>query len=287
MARPDIQGKVIDDVGAEANGGGDELNGAENEIDPQNGDSLNEPEGEPNVDGGGTDPETGEEIGKVEGAEGEEGANPEPGPGTENLTLDQVRDQLRQELRDEIMTELKQQQVQKEPAKEISEEEWNKHESEWGIPRSAIKNVVSRMERVVMHVMNKMDERFSRFEKGDALRSLGQQPGFNDAARYAKDVDEFLSHYDVKHHSNPELLKRAVIYARGKNMKSTVQRAAQGAERNRRIAGVARPAGSAGPIGKGMVGKRQLSAIERSAARAAGMSDDEYLKHKGAKRVLA
>ncbi len=287
MARPDIKGTVIDNDGAADEGG---ANGPENEPGSENLDALNEPGEGADPNGGGENPEDGEAAGAVEGAEGEPGEGAEPGPepvagAFTPEAQEQFRAQLREELKAELLEEMKANQPAP-AAKEIPDEEWVKHESEWGIPRTAIKNVVSRMERVVNHVMAKMDERFAKFEKGDAIRALSQEKGFNDISRYQKDIDEFLGRYHPKHHSNPELLKQAVFYARGKNMNSAVRRAAVGAERNRKIAGVARPASATGPQGKNGVVKRALTPIERSAARAAGMSDEAYLKAKSERRVL-
>lgn len=286
MARPDIKGTVIDTDGA-ADGGG--ANGPENEPGAENLDALNEPGAGADDNGGGEDSPDGEAAGGMEDAAGGAGEGAEPGPVDNGAftpeAREQFRAQLREELRSEIMEEMKANQPPT-PAKEISDEEWVKHEAEWGIPRTAIKATVSRMERVVNHVMQKMDERFAKFEKGDALRTLSQEKGFNDISRYQKDIDDFLGRYHPKHHSNPDLLKQAVFYARGKNMPSAVKRAATGAERNRKISGIARPASAAGPQGKNGALKRALTPIERSAARAANMSDQAYLEAKSQRRVL-
>ncbi len=276
MGRPDIQGTVIDDAAAPAAGG--KNNGTQDAINAEDNDALNEQGDDTNLDRGTADLEAGEDAGGEEEALPDETGNPKPGS-TGPLSTEEVREQLRHELREEMRKEMAEQMRANQPPapeKQISEEEWTQHESDWGIPRSAIKNTVERMTRVHDTIMKKIDERFAKFEKAESLRSLSRDPGFTDANRYSKDIDEFLSHYPAQHHSNPDLLKRAVIYSRGKNMKTQVAKARNGSERNLRIAAPGgRPAAGGAPIRTGS--KIALTASQRSAARAFGMTDEEYV----------
>jgi hypothetical protein len=284
MGRPEINGTVIDKSPAEAGAEGNhEL---ETEAGEETNDALSEPGADAASDGGAEDQEVGGDVDQEEGAAGgeEEGA----GADVEASSLhdiEKLKEQLRSELRAELSAEMRENQPEPQP-KEISDEEWAKHEDNWGIPRKAITATVSRMERLAKHFEARLDERLAKFEKNDALRTLASDKGFTDAMRYQKDVDEFLSHYPAKHHSNPDLLKRAVMYSRGKNMKNNVNRARTESERNRRISGAGRPAPGGAPVKKGLT-SRPLTQIERSAARAAGMSDGEYLKLKGSNKVLS
>lgn len=274
MGRPDINGTVIDDVGGKPNG-------TANEINEETDDTLNEPGTDPNLDGGTEDSEVGEDVGAEENPVDGENENPEPGqPAT---ISEEVKEELRNQLRDELRNEMREANPPP-PPPPITEEEWAKHEASWGVPRTAITNTVERIERVANHIMSKVDERFAKFEKAETLRTIAREPGFSDANRYQKDVDEYLSHYPAKHHSNPEILKRGIIYARGKNMKTAMNKVRNGTERNLRIAAPGgRPAAGGAPVRPGS--KVALNPSQRSAARAFGMTDQEYIAA-GAKKQL-
>lgn len=285
MGRPDIQGTVIDDVGDDAGGGKD--NGPENENDGQDLDTLNEQGDDANAERGGENQEAGEDAGGAEDqVQGEDG---EPKSVKSGALPDEVREKLRNELREELRAEMREE-IQRNqppaPAKEISEEEWAKHEADWGIPRTAIKATVSRLERVAQTLIKRMDERFAKFEKGDALRTLSREKGFEGAMRYQKDIDEFLTQYQPQFHSNPTVLKRAFMYARGKNMGNDLQKARTGNERNLRIVQPGgRPSAGGAPVRTGS--KVQLTASQKSAARAVGWTDQQYIDNKfGKKKML-
>lgn len=282
MGRPDIQGTVIDDVGDGADGG--KNNGPENETDVENLDTLDEPGNDADAQRGGENQEDGENAGGEEGALPNEDGDPKPfkSAGVPDELKEKLRNELREELRAEMREEIQRNQPPA-PAKEISEEEWVKHEADWGIPRTAIKATVSRLERVAQVVLKKMDERFAKFEKGEALRTLSREKGFEGAMRYQKDIDEFLTQYQPQFHSNPTVLKRAYLYARGKNMGTDIQKVRTGNERNLRIVqSGGRPSAGGAPVRTGS--KIQLTASQKSAARAVGMSDQQYMDLKFGKK---
>ncbi len=282
MGRPDIQGTVIDDVGGGAEGG--KNNGPEIENDAENLDTLDEQGDNANAERGGENQEDGENVGGEEGAlQNEDGeSKPVKSAGFPAELREQLRQELREEMRAEMRAEM-QKQNPPAPAKEISEEEWAKHEADWGIPRTAIKATVSRMERVAQHVLKAMDERFAKFEKAESLRTLSREKGFEDSMRYQKDIDEFLTQYQPQFHSNPTVLKRAVIYARGLHAKDAVTKARNGNERNLRIVQPGgRPGAGGAPVRTGS--KVQLTASQKSAARSVGWTDQQYIENKFGKR---
>jgi hypothetical protein len=220
---------------------------------------------------GGTDKETPEDGGGEEGEVPEEGAEPRP---KDDPRLSAVEKTLA-EINEKI-------QKKEEPVKEKTPEEWAKLEEEWGAPRS----VIERTTRQAVMVFNKMqeyvDSRFAKLEFGNALSDFSKQPGFSDANRYRKDVEEFLSDYDSKHWTNPKLIERAVFYARGKNAQAREQFARSGAERNRVIAGTARPASPGG--GTKPRGIPPLRADQKEAAELMG-GESEYRKYQRGGRV--
>lgn len=288
MGKPELKNaSVMDKSGvAEPGEGTDEL---ENASDKENDDSFDEQGGDTDADGRAEDQEAGGDADPVEGEEGEENENSEPEPKVDAAAdRERLKTELREELKKDLLQEqdmLRKQNEEQAPVKELSDEEWAAHEQRMGVPRTAIRAFTEQNVKL-FHRMNQiLDERFSRFEKREALTELAQDPAFRDAKRYQKDVDEFLTDYDVKHHSNPKLLQRAVIYARGKNAQTNLNKVRNDKTRNLKITGSGRPAGNGAPVRK--AGNVALTPLERSAARAAGMSESEYLKSKNSGRVIA
>lgn len=283
MPRPDsASSAVIDDGGTKEEIGGD--NGIENEAHQEVNPALPEPTGDADPNGeteaGETEEVSGEEGGAVEGTE----QDSESG----TLNVEEFKTELREQLRNEIMAELAHNPPQEtKPAAppQLTEEEWLKQEESWGVPRTAIQAMTNQSVKVINHIMSQLDQRLAKFEKSDALRSLSSEKGFTDAPRYQKDVDEFLSHYDPRAWSNPELLRRAVIYARGKNMNKNVSQARNESERNRKIAGPGRPA----PAGNAMrrTVSKPLNPIQRDVASKFGLSESEYAKLKSGSKTIS
>lgn len=162
---------------------------------------------------------------------------------------------------------------------QLTEEQWSAKEQEVGVSRNAIQFFTAQSMKVWNAVQEAMDARFARFEKAEALQTLSRTKGFEDASRYQKGIDTFLSKYQPKYHSNPELLKMAVVYARGLARSGDVRRAQVSTERNKRIGGPARPSSpgsSSGAARKPGAAQRPLSQSQREVMQKFGMTEKEY-----------
>lgn len=218
-----------------------------------------------------------------------DGEVPEETQNTESdplANIDEEIGKIRSELREEILNEIKQSQAQtqqqQQPPLQLTEEQWSQKEQELGIPRTAIKAMTSQAvmvyNKIKEEVAQMLQERFSGIETDTAIKSVGQEKGFSDINTYRSGINEFLSKYDVKHHSNPELLKTAYYYAKGKSANSNVRRARVESEKNKKISGPARPASPNGanrtPAPKG------LNPAQLDVAKHFGMSPEQYSKLK-------
>lgn len=170
---------------------------------------------------------------------------------------------------------------------EFTEEQWAAKEQEFGVPRSAIQRFTGMAVQVHDRIMAAMDARFASIEKEGALRTLSRTKGFEDAQRYPKGIEHFLQKYDPKYHSNPELLKQAVVYARGLAASRNIQRVRVEKERHRTISGAARPASPGNGAGAtrrpGAGVTRPLTREQRQVMEKFNMSEKEYrgLQNKG------
>lgn len=197
-------------------------------------------------EGAGKDGENaGEAEGEVDGAEGDD----------KPLTF--TRDQFQQAVAEAVQRQLAEAAPKEEaaaPAKELTEEDWAKKEEEWGMPRTAIKQVGAVSMKVFDAVSKMLDERLSRFERRDSIEALSREPGFADAKALQPGIDQYMKEMEVpsRLQSDPKILKAAAIYARGLGASKRVQKARTESEKNRKISGVARPASPGN--GKGKVG---------------------------------
>lgn len=162
---------------------------------------------------------------------------------------------------------------------QLTEEQWAAKEQEVGVERKAIQFFTAQSMKVWNAVQDAMDARFAKFEKIEAIRDLSRTKGFEDASRYQKGIDSFLTKYQPKYHSNPELLKMAVIYARGLARSGDVRRAQVSSQRNVRVAGAARPSSpgsSAGATRRPGSTQRPLTASQREVMQKFGWTEKEY-----------
>lgn len=245
-------------------------------------DALHDETKDADLDGGAADPKDGEVVGKEEGDLSEEKVD-----GDEVEKPDLIRNLTEKiaELEKKISTPTPLTPEERAPVQPISEEEWSRYEEERGIPRTAQTWVTNALVRVVSDVKREMDNRFARFDRQDTMGQLAKDPEFSDASKYPKEVDQYLAKVDPRFHSNVDVLKDAVIWARGMNYKKNVQTIQNDKEKNKRIAGVARPAAGGGSKGSGK--SVSLTALEKSAAAATGMSESEYASLKGKSKVIA
>ena len=162
----------------------------------------------------------------------------------------------------------------------ITEEQWEELEDKTGFSRKQIQTQWDMQRQFAATI----DAKISKLERHELLESLSKEKGFEDALKYKADVGELLNDYGPQHQSNPEILKKAVLFARGKNMGSTIRKIQNGKEKNRRISGVARPSSPSYSEPKG--GKVELTPIQKSAARSVGMSEEEYASIKTMPKVI-
>lgn len=247
-------------------------NGTENETVENANTNVNESGAESDTNGTGT----GGEVGET-GEESTETVGQETGKDDPVLAIKAQIEELTKKLEQQINHK------EPPPVKELSEAEWAAKETEWGVPRTAIQAVTSQnvylYNKIKQDIMAEFDKRMGGFEKSSALQSLAKDPKFSDAPKYAKDVDEFIKDYPAQHHSNPELLKRAVIYARGLNIGKTVSKVRNEGERNRTITGAGKPNSPNGGIRNKVV---PLTPIQKKYADSMG-GEAEYRKYMNGK----
>lgn len=223
---------------------------------------LTESSAEPDIDGGTEDQEAGRDANEVESETRPSGTEPRP---QDDVRIANVERMIK-EVSDKISAP---------PVKERTPEEWAAMEQEYGVPRGAIERFTRQNVTVYNKIKDEMDARFAKYEMNDALGDLVKEQGFNDAVRYKKDVTAYLSRYETKHWTNPQLLKDAVIYARGLNANANVQKARTDSQRNVVVAGKGRPASPGG--GQRRSNPVPLTKEQKEAAEMMG-SESEYRK---------
>lgn len=230
-----------------------------------------QPGAEGNIDGGATDKEVGEDAGAVEV---EVNSKIEDPRAKDDARIANVEKMLK-EVADRVSAPA--------PVKERTPEEWATLEQEWGVPRGAIERTTRQSVTVYNKIMEMFDSRFAKYEMTESLTDLTKETGFNDAIRYKKDVTTYLSRYEPKYWTNPQLLKDAVIYARGLNANSNIQKVRTDNERNRVVIGRARPSSPA--VGQRRGSPIALTASQKEAASHMPGGEPEYRKFMGKGRV--
>lgn len=258
----------------------------QNQEDAENLDAQPDSENQPDTNAGAGDQEAGaegEDDGETEGAADatDQGAEPDGVSTDDGLDLDSFK----QDLVKEVVNAIKGEQPENQPAKEPTDEEWQQHEESWGIPRTAIKQVLQTQVKIRNQILDHIDSRFAAIESENALRSLSRQPGYADALSLKAGVQKYLSQFNARLHSNPKILQTAVIYARGLAASKNLQKVRAGQERNVRIAGKARPAAPNPGVRKPSAGS--LSPVQKDVAAKFGMSESEYTKLKSGSRTIA
>jgi len=218
---------------------GEDTDAPKDDINPKDTNLESQPSDDKNPDDGGEDQEA--------GAGGTE--NEVPAPEAESAPeIESLRNQI-----SELSTKLESALSAKPQAPasaapqvaELSDEQWRAHEEKLGVGRETIKYFTNQAVKVYQTLLEKMDEKMARYEKADALRSISRDPKFSDATKYQKDVDEYLGQFHVSQHGNPDLLKNAIYYARGKNMGKTISKVQSQVARNPKIVGAGRPSAPA------------------------------------------
>jgi len=258
----------IEEGGAAAPAEGDK-NGVATETDPKGNDVVNEPAGDTDPVGGEEAGEAGKDAGAPEGEAANAEGDPESGVAEQPFDPAAFKEDLIKEIQEKI--------APPQAPQQLTEEQWAAKEQEFGVSRQAIQAFTQQNIKVYNAMREYVDAQFAAINKTTALQALSQEKGFTDAPRYRKEIDQFLSKFDPKVHSNPQLLKDAVIYARGLAASGNIQRARNDGERNRRIAGAARPSSpNANGGARKPAATPSLTREQRDAASKFGMSDAEY-----------
>lgn len=242
----------------------DQENAAPNDTESQSGN-------ESDLAGNGENQEAGKEAGDVETQGGE------PQPSTEsNAPLD--LNQLKTEIVDSIKEQLK---PPEPPPQPITEEQWAQHEQTWGVPRTAIDQTIRIAVKLKSEMQEYVDSKFAALESDAAIGNLAKEPGFSDVGRLKEGIKEFLKDFDPKFHSNPQLLKKAAIYARGLSSQKDIRAVRNTDEKNRQVVNrlkTGKSEGASAPSQKG------LTEIQRQAAELLKGGENEYrqlMKMKG------
>lgn len=265
--------KATEEVIEEDKGGEDGAPNFKNKEDIEN---VDEQGNSTNGQRGGEGGEAGED------GEAEEGKVAEEEGGPVELNQEEFKASILGEVKELFQSQQRAPQKEKEevPA-ELTEDQKTAYEDQYGVPFRTIQAFTKQNTLLFDRVSALLDERLSKFERGDSIRELSTDPEFSDAMKHRKDIDEFMNGFDPKFRNDPKLLKSAVYYARGKNAKSAVSRARNDGERNRKIAGTFRPSS---PSGGKKNGSRSLNESEKQAMQLGGFKNEaDYLKYKGTK----
>lgn len=272
----DKDGKGTEE-GQPDNKGGEGGNGTKIETNPEDNNPINQPGGEADPNGGTTPGEDGENDKGKEAPTGKEEEGAEPTP---PVDVDKIVDQIL------AKTGLGK---EKEPEKEKLDpkEAAARIESiakKLGITPEAVRYFTNQNMQVADIIRKEVSSKLAVINKSSALARLSREKGFEDANRHAKGVDEFLSVFDESEHSDPELLRRAVIYSRGLEAQKNLKQVQNTNERNKKIAGTGRPASPGEPKDNKVV---VLTPLEKETARAFGMSEKQYSEIKKNGKFIA
>jgi hypothetical protein len=169
---------------------------------------------------------------------------------------------------------------EEEKPRELTEDQWAAEEERSGMTRQTIQyfgGIVDRMaDKIISNIENKYGGRLSKFETTSALDDLSKEQGFSDAKNHSANVSEFLNKYfDPKFHSDPGVLKSAVIHSRGLGMSKTITKIRGEGERNKKITGPGRPSS---PTSGGTSSSKPLSESQKQVAALMPGGETEYRK---------
>jgi len=260
-------------------------NDIENKANKEDNEDVNEQGGDANVDGGTEDNQVGENDQEQEDTnEVQEESTESESQVTSVDDLNTKIENLQKQLEDKLKAPpVEKQQQQEERPIELTEEQWVEKEEQWGVGRSAIKNMTAQnvqvYNKIVEHVESLLNQRLGGMESESVFSTFSQQKGFQDAPRYKGAMTEFLSKYNQSDRRNPELLQMAYFYAKGRSSDKNIRQAHNNGNKNKQIIGVGRPATPGGSGKRGTT--KPLSKVQQDTASRFGMSHDEYRKYQG------
>ena len=189
------------------------------------------------------------------------------------------RDQTIAELKERLEALEKGGKKADEEPKAMSEEDWKKLEDDWGLaekdgmPGSFGRKSIQQIIRLMGGMLNR---ELGGFKKEAVIAELAREKGFEDIKGYRKGMEEFLKDFDPSLHSDKNMLKKALTYARGLASTGKFKKALNSREQERKI----NAGGVHGkPGGKGGGKTVSLTAEQKQAARMAKMSEQEYIKY--------
>lgn len=218
--------------------------------------------------------ETGEEDIEQEGEDGEVG---EPAEDDEVPAVDEEKAVLKAKLAElEAKVNAPKQPEYREP----TPEEQAEFPEKYGMEYRAFKTMNSQLATLGQSMKQYIDNLFSQLSVGNSLKDFSSQKGFEDAGKYGSDMQKFLNEkVDPSRRSDKEMLEMAYFYAKGRAMSGNVKKVIDSKERNRKIGTTNRPSSPSARVDKRPSGSVKLDATQRSAMRASGMSEDEYIKY--------
>jgi hypothetical protein len=152
-----------------------------------------------------------------------------------------------------------------EAPKEMTPQQWEEAEKGWGFarsknpdtgeeslsidPKKLLMRISASMDAVVARANEYTDKlvhgNVSDIRFDSVLGGMEKKSGFTDIRQYSEAVKQYLKErYNPKDHSNPRFIEDGYFWAKGKNMKNAVKKAAAGMERNKTIV---KPAGAGAP----------------------------------------
>lgn len=205
------------------------------------------------------------------GADGEDGGEHEDEPGEkegEEAELTPEQQEIA-DLRAKIEAIEKGSKPKEEAAQPVvyTEEQKAKIEEKFGgMPFTQVEAVTGLVARAVNQVLSQLEGRFSKSDKSSIIADLAKTKEYADIGTYTQAIDKYLAKFAPTMHGNKDVIVDALFWAKGQGLKNAVRKAISSGEKNKRIAGAARPAAPAGGGGgKGGGFKFKLTPAEESA----------------------
>lgn len=134
-----------------------------------------------------------------------------------------------------------------------------------GLPFEQVDAITQYMAQVIGSIKKEFQGHLGQFQKDAVISELAQRKEYADIRSYTPGINEYLKRFSPQYHGREEILQDAYWYAKGRGMKTALKRAQNSGERNRRIAGEGRPAGSGGGSSDNGSQPLKLTNVEMSA----------------------
>lgn len=227
-----------------------------------------EPAGKEGSDEGGEDSEDGEDTGENE------------------VTEEPVEDPEKSELLAKIAELESKITAPKEPEyREPSPEEQAAWPETHGMEYRAWQAMNGQLSGLGTALKGYVDELFSGLSVGNAIKSMASNKEFADVSKYESGMTEFLKkEVAPSKRSDPKMLAMAYYHEKGRQASGAVKQAVASKERHKKMGTVNRPSSPSSKPAGAQKQATKLTPIQRSAARAFGLSEDEYAEQKFGKK---